>query len=180
MKKHLKAAVLCFGLAIPLLSGRLSATQQKKPVHPAPIPAQILTAKRVFIANGGGDESRYEAASYTGGPDRAYNEFYAAMETWGRYELVAAPGDADLIFEIRLTIFQIQHERILSDDDPALDSQFRVVIRDPKTHETLWGLTEHAQGVVLQGNRDKNFELAMAAVVAEVHRIAGPAAPAKN
>ncbi len=180
MTKHLKAAVLGFGLAMSLLPGPLSATQQKKPAHPAPIPAQILTAKKVFIANGGGDESREEGASYSGGPDRAYNEFYAAMETWGRYELVSAPGDAGLIFEIRLTVFQLQRERVLADDSPAFDSQFRVVIRDMKTHETLWGLTEHAQGAVLQSNRDKNFELAMAAVVAQVQRIAGPAAPAKN
>ena len=81
MTKHLKAAVLCFGLAMSLRPGPLSAAQQKKPAHPAPIPAQILTAKKVFIANGGGDESREEGASYSGGPDRAYNEFYAAMET---------------------------------------------------------------------------------------------------
>ena len=182
MTKHLKAAVVCFGLAMPLLFGPLSATQQKKPAHPAPIPAQILTAKKVFIANGGGDESRYETVSYSGGPDRAYNEFYAAMKAWGRYELVAAPGDADLVFEIRWTIFQLQRERVLADDSPASDSQFRFVIRDAKTHETLWGLTEHAQGAVLQGNRDKNFEEALAAVVAEVQRIAGPVAadPAKN
>jgi hypothetical protein len=180
MTKHLKAAFLCFSLAMPLLSGFTRATEQKKPTQPAPIPAQILAAKKVFIANGGGDESHYEAASYTGGPDRAYNEFYAAMKTWGRYELVAAPGDADLIFEIRLTVFQLQRERVLADDDPATDTQFRMVIRDTKTHETLWGLTEHAHGAVLQSNRDKNFEQAMAAIVAEVQRIAGPAAPAKN
>lgn len=186
MTKHLKAAVLCFGLVMPLLSGPIRAAQQKKPAHPtpapAPIPAQILTAKKIFIANGGGDESRDEAVSYSGGPNRAYNEFYAAMKTWGRYELVAAPGDADLIFEIRLTVFQLQRERVLGDDSPASDSQFRFVIRDAKTHQTLWGLTEHAQGAVLQDNRDKNFEKALAAVVAEVRRIAGPAAadPSKN
>ncbi|MGB7844165.1 MAG: hypothetical protein WBL63_00995 [Candidatus Acidiferrum sp.] len=69
--KHLKAAVLSFGLAMPLLFGPLSAVQQKKPAHPAPIPAQILAAKKVFVANGGGDESRYEEASFSGGPDRA-------------------------------------------------------------------------------------------------------------
>jgi hypothetical protein len=167
MTKHLKAAVLCFGLAMPLLCGLLSAAQQKKPTNPGPIPAQILAAKKVFIANGGGDESHYEEASYSGRPDRAYNEFYAAMKTWGRYELVAAPGDADLVFEIRLTVFQLQRERVLSDD--------RIVIRDPKTHETLWGLTEHARGAVLLSNRDKNFEQALAALIAEVQRIAGPA-----
>jgi hypothetical protein len=38
------------------------------------------------------------------------------------------------------------------------------------------------QGAVLQGNRDKNFEQALTAVVGEVQRIAGTAAadPAKN
>jgi hypothetical protein len=179
MMKHLKAAVLCFGLAMHLLSGPIQAEQQKKATQPAPIPAQILTAKNVFIANGGGDESHNDATLYSGGPDRAYNEFYAAMKTWGRYGLVAAPGDADLIIEIRLTVFQLQTNR-LTDDNTASDSQFRMVIRDAKTHETLWGLTEHAQGAVLQSNRDKNFEQAMAAVVAEVRRIAGPAASAKN
>jgi hypothetical protein len=57
-----------------------------------------------------------------------------------------------------------------------------MVIRDAKTHEKLWGLTEHAQGAVLQSNRDKNFAEALAAVVSEVQRIAGPVAAdaAKN
>lgn len=181
MTKHLKAAVLYLSLAMPLLSGPITATQQKQPAAAAPIPAQILSAKKVFIANGGGDESRDESASYTGGPNRAYNEFYAAMKTWGRYELIAAPGDADLIFEIRLIVFQLQREHLMTDNDVAYDSQFRFVIRDVKTHETIWGLTEHAQAAILQSNRDKNFELALAAIVAEVKRIAGSAAAtAKN
>jgi hypothetical protein len=182
MTKHLKAAILSFGLAISLLSSPIGSAQQKKTTHPAPIPAQILAAKKVFIANGSGDESRYEEASYSGGPDRAYNEFYAAMKNWGRYELVAAPADADLVFEIRLTIFQLQRVRMVSDDGPAIDSQFRMVIRDAKTRQRSWALTEHTQGAVLQGNRDKNFEQALAAVVSEVQRIAGPAVvePTKN
>jgi hypothetical protein len=129
----------------------------------------------VFTAHGGGDETRNEGTSYSGGPARTYNEFYAAMKTWGRYELVGAPADADLIFEVRLIVFQLRSDR-LEDDSTESDAQFRLVIRDAKTHETLWRLTEHAKGAVLQSNRDKNFELAMEAVVAEVQRIAGPAA----
>jgi hypothetical protein len=100
-----------------MLRGSICATQQYKPAPPAPIPAQILTAKKVFIANGGGDESRYDTAWFSGGPDRAYNQFYAAMKTWGRYELVAAPGDADLVFEIRLTVVQLQHQRVSAGRD---------------------------------------------------------------
>jgi hypothetical protein len=182
MTQHLKAAVLCFGLAMCFLPGVGQAAQQKKATAPAPIPAQIVTARKVFIANGGGDESRYDGSFYTGGPDRAYNEFYAAMKTWGRYELVASPADADLVFEIRLTVTSMQPTGGLAGASAESDSQLRIVIRDVKTHELLWALTEHVELAVLQSNRDKNFEQALAAVVAEVQRIAGPAAavPAKN
>ena len=182
MKKHLKAAVLCLALIMPLLNARIMAAPQHKPAPPAPIPVQILTAKKVFVANGGGDESRDDAERFSGGPDRTYNEFYAAMKTWGRYELVATPANADLIFEIRLTVVHLQRERILGEDDSMYDSQFRLVIRDVTTREILWGITEHAQSAVLESNRDKNCQQALAAIVAEVKRIAGPAVadPPKN
>lgn len=186
MTNDLKPAVLCFALALPLFSVSIASAQQKKPAPsvpiPAPIPAEILSAKKVFIANAGGDESRNDEALYSGGPDRPYNEFYAALKSWGRYELVATPADAELVFEIQLTVLRLQRERVLSDDRPTSDSQFRLVIRDAKTLQILWGLTEHAQVAVLQSNRDKNFEQALAAMVAEVQRIANPPAtdPAKN
>jgi hypothetical protein len=137
MIKLLKAAVLCLGLAIPILYGPICAAQQAKPAPPAPIPSQILTAKKVFIANGGGDESRNDDALFSGGPDRAYNEFYGAMKTWGRYELVGSPEDADLILEIRQAVVQFQQKRVLGESESAAsDSQFRLVIREAKTHET--------------------------------------------
>jgi len=63
--------------------------------------------------------------------------------------------------EIGLAVFQLRHQRVLSNDDVAVDSQFRLVIRDVTTHQKLWGLTEHVPMAVLQSNRDKNFELAL-------------------
>jgi len=182
MSQHLKPAVLCFGLAMCFFQGVGHAAQQKTPTAPAPIPVQIVTARKVFIANGGGDESRYDGSFYSGGPDRAYNEFYASMKTWGRYELVAEPADADLVFEIRLDVTGMQPTGGLSGASAASDSQFRIVIRDVKTHEVLWALTEHVELAALKSNRDKNFEQALVAVVAEVQRIVGgvAAVPAKN
>ena len=174
MIKHSRAAALCATLAIALSGGHLYA-QKKKDVPPAPVPPPILAAKNVFIANGGGDESPFDSPQYSGGPDRLYNEFYAAMKSWGRYQLVGAPDEADLVFEVRLTIIQPQRSAPLGgDENPAYDSQFHLAIRDRKAHETLWGLTEHAQTALLQGNRDKNFEQALAGIVAELQRIAGP------
>jgi len=186
MVKRLKAAVVGLSVAMVLPFGATCAAQQKKAKDqaptPAPIPAQILAAKKVFIANGGGDESGYEAATYSGGPDRAYNEFYAVMKAWGRYELVASPGEADLVFEIRFIVFQPEHPHGLKEDDPGVDAQMRFAIRDAKSGQKLWGLTAHARAAVLQSNRDKNFEEALGAVVVEAKRIAGPAAAvaAKN
>lgn len=175
MAKRLRAALVFAGLAVSLGCGGVCKAKQAKQPAPAPIPPLILTAKKVFVANGGGDESSF--ASYSGGPDRLYNEFYAAMKSWGRYELVDSPGDADLVFEIRLTTFQPLRSEPF-ENNPEFDTQVHLAIRDVKTHETLWGLTEHAETAILQGNRDKNFEQALAGIVSELQRIAGPARPA--
>lgn len=102
-----------------------------------------------------------------------YDEFYAAMKSWGRYELVGAPHEADLVFEVRLTVMRLQGEPGMHVTYPWYDYQFHLTIRDVVTHETLWGLTEHAQTAILQGNRDKNFEQALAGIVAELFRITG-------
>lgn len=176
MSKSLCAAVLVFGLAMSLLLGRPCVAQHSKQAPPAPIPSLILTAKKVFIANAGGDESLFDAPQYSGGPDRLYNEFYAAMKSWGRYELVDTPEDADLVFEIRLTVLLPERSEPLGgNNNPAYDSQLHLAIRDVRSHETLWGLTEHAQTAILQGNRDRNFEQALAGIISELRRIAGPA-----
>jgi hypothetical protein len=162
-------------VAISMTCEGVAVAQKSNPAPAAPVPAQILSAKKVFIANGGGDESRFESPQYSGGPDRLYNEFYAAMKSWGRYELVSTPAEADLVFEISLTLIQVHRAEPLRETDPAYDSQFRLTLRDMQTHITLWGLTEHAQSAVLQGNRDKNFEQALFGIMSELRKITEPA-----
>ena len=46
---------------------------------------------------------RWLLLNVPGGSNEPYNRFYAAMKSWGRYELVASPADADWVFEIRFT-----------------------------------------------------------------------------
>lgn len=95
------------------------------------------------------------------------------MKSWGRYELVSGPAEAELVFEIRLISSQPMRSEPLNDQNPQYDWQFHLAIRDVRTHETLWGLTEHAQTAVLQKNRDKNFEQALGGILSELRRIAG-------
>jgi hypothetical protein len=142
---RLKARVVGAALAITLIAIDAAAAKDTKEAPPAPVPTQITAAKTVFIANAGGEQNPSDA-QFNGGPDRAYNQFYAEMKTWGRYELVSSPADADLLFELRFT-----QPRVASDPQEALkvdvvyDPRLRLVIRDPKTQAVLWGFTEHVQ-----------------------------------
>ena len=150
---------------------QVAVVAQTRQVASAPIPTQILAAKKVFMGNAGGDQPFYEEPPFSGGPERAYNQFYAAMKTWGRYELVGAPGDADLLIEILFTVPQIEQKVVRGEAvlvPIPYDPQFRVVIRDPKSSALLWAFTEHVQWAILQGNRDKNFDQAEARIVADV------------
>jgi len=177
MTSQFKAVSLSIVPAIFLLQLLVFAAE-KKPIATAPIPAQIAAAKRVFIANAGGDQPFYEEPLFSGGPDRAYNQFYAAVETLGKYELASTPGDADVVIEILFTVPKIDQHVVRG--EPVLlpipyDPQFRLVIRDPKTNALLWAFTEHAQWAELQRNRDKNFDEALAKIVSDIQGLGATA-----
>ena len=130
---------------------------------PAPVPEQITAAKTVFIANGGADASLLSGLKIAGGRDAAYNQFYARMKTWGRYQLVPSPQQADLVFEIRCTDLP---------DFQGTWPELQLTILDAKTHFTLWRVTEAAAG-----SWKKSFAGAINVLIGDVKNIA-PAPPA--
>ena len=86
------------------------------------------------------------------------------MKSWGRYELTAAPADADLIFEIRYI-------------SGITDAQLCLSIVDPKTHVVLWPFVQHVQGSGREKGRRKNFDAAMGDLLDDVKKVTTPAAP---
>jgi hypothetical protein len=163
------------GFTFLLLLPAMSFAQKHAPAPPAPIPAQILAAKKVFIANAGWDEPYFTNTPISGGPNRAYDEFYAAMKSLGRYELVTVPVDADLLFEIRFNIFtspsvRTGNSQTLFGTEPY-DASFRLDIRDPRTNALLWAFVEHVDQAILQGNRDKDFDQALSRLVADAQAV---------
>jgi len=152
------------------------AAAQAKQVVPGPIPTQIQLAKKVFIANAGGDEPGIDEPIFSGGVDRSYNQFYAAIKSGGRYELVGSPPEADVLFEIRFTV-DTSTTKVFKGDTigSSLDPQFRLEIREPKTNALLWAFTEHVQWAILQGNRNRNFDQASARIVTDVLALAARA-----
>ena len=163
-----------FGVMVGILALApiLGAEQFKAPAT-APVPPQIAAARSVFIANGGGEslDTVIDQTVFNGGPDRPYNEFYAAMKGWGHSQIADSLAAADLIFEISWN---------LSDTGLKLPvlGQLRLLVIDPKTNVTLWTLTEYVRGAILLGNRDKNFDYAMNAIVNRMKALEVPTAAA--
>lgn len=144
----------------------------------APVPRQITTASRVFISNAGRGCSPFGDPYFSGGSNRSYNQFYAAMKSWGRYELANSPSAAELNFKFGLSCPPVTTTNSLKEVNAGTtyDPQLRLVILDMKTHTVLWTITVHVKRAILQHNRDKNFDEAMASLVSDLEQLATKAA----
>jgi hypothetical protein len=83
---------------------------------------------------------------------QTYNEFYAAMKDWGRYELAATPAEADLIFEVRFAVTVGPRKVYQGSGMAPQEPQVRLVISDPKTRVVLWAFTEPIKQAALPAN----------------------------
>jgi hypothetical protein len=169
----LKLRLACLSLATLLLL--VPALTAQTPA--APLPSQILTAKKVFISNAGG---LLDLNIVSGDPRRDYNEFYAAMQTWGHYSLVGSPAEADLVVQISIIYIPRQ-----SGNETVPFPSFRVALLDPKSNVTLWVLDEFLVdkpnlGLIFKKNRDKVFDEAIEKLVSDLKALtAMPGDPAK-
>ena len=125
--------LLCSTLALLLASTPLTRAQQTTPA--APVPSQIQQAQTIFLTNSGSDPNFPIDAT------KAYNDIYAALQTWGRYELVNSPDQADLVFQLKgiAPITDVSGNRggVYSVTSPA----FQLTILDPKSNIALWTIT---------------------------------------
>lgn len=153
----------------PLLHAQVSS--------PAPVPSELLTAKKIFITYGGGPSDQ---SGYSGTDTRTYDQFFAALKTWGHYDLVSSPADAELVFEISFASPLVPFTTSSFYSGPvrsnsAYDPHFKLAIIDVKTHVTIWTMIEHIQLALLQKNSDKNFDNAMTALINNIAKLAGTA-----
>ena len=151
-------------LGLATFSPSLTAQRKAAPVNAssAPVPAPILQGKKAFISFELGDVSSFPS-TYSGGPERAYNEFFQGMQAWGRYELVADPKEADVIFAIRFV------------DPPGLDDpQIRVGVTDANGRVSLWGFAEEINGAIRKKSRDAAFSAAINQVINDVKLLVQP------
>ena len=116
---------------------------------PGPIPGPIASAQKIFIGNAGMDAFSMQAFGELGLNGTApYDTLYSTVKSWGNYQLVGSPADADLVLEIRFTApfsggngeRSWDFQRILA--NTTWQFQTEVTIYDAKTHFLLWTLTQ--------------------------------------
>jgi hypothetical protein len=162
-----RSAVVCALLSaciLPLCSQERSSAAKGINSQAAPVPTPLLNGKKAFISYELGDVTAFPS-SYSGGPERAYSEFFAGMTAWGRFTLVMDPKDADVVFGIRFV------------DSPGLAApQVRLGISDAQTHVSLWGFVEQVDPALLKKHRDAAFSAAVQLLVSDVQGLLTPGA----
>ena len=145
----MREVTLCLCLLIPTIA---FAGKTRKDVPAAPLPQAVVSAKKVFLTNGGGS-------------NLAYDTFYSEMKEWGKYEIVGSPEDADLIIELA---YSVQHDgtRVWSSTNTytgatqvhsaqIVDPQLTLTIFDAKTKNSLWSEVDHRRLARMEKNREK-------------------------
>jgi|SRR5579884_92018 len=142
----------------------MAGSRSRKDIPPAPLPTAVTNAKKIFLANGGGS-------------DLAYDAFYDAMKSWGRYTIVGTPDDADVIVELA---YRVEHggTRTWATSNGSAtsygntttynggtqlhtreipDPQLVLTIYDAKSKQSVWSATDHRRLARLEKNREKEI-----------------------
>jgi hypothetical protein len=139
-----------------------AGNRHRNDIPTAPLPSVVADAKKIFLANGGGN-------------DLAYDAFYNEMKNWGRYTIVGAPEDADVIVELA---YRVEHggtrtwatsngsatsygntttynggTQIHTREIP--DPQLVLTIYDAKSKQSVWSATDHRRLARREKNREK-------------------------
>ena len=137
----------------------LQAQQQVNPPA-APVPPQVVNAKRVFISNAFADNGS-DFNKYVGGPNGIYDQFYANVKNLGRYELVTAPADSDVVFEVTMVAYP----------GGAIIPRMRLAILDPKSNVLLWTITEPIGVANLAGTARKHIAVSLAKLTDDLKNV---------
>jgi hypothetical protein len=153
---HRITTILFLALAV-LSFVPFSPAQQPPDVAAAPLPAQLLHAKRVFIVNAEGDSDQ-RIAKYVGGTNGIYNQFYADVKTSSRFEIADSPADADVVLSVTLTVFAVV---------PGYP-RFRLSILDPKSNVLLWTISEPVDPAFLTKTARRNVAESLSRITADL------------
>lgn len=139
---------------------------------PGPVPPALAAARTIFVSNAGADSGLFPEP-FSGDTNRPYSQLYARLVAAHAFTLVPDPSSADLVLEIQLTApaGPSRGSKQLGAADPM--PMFRLVVYDRKTHYILWTETQSIDVAYLQKTHDRNFDMALDALVTRFLQISG-------
>ena len=132
-----------------------SLSAQGTPSH---IPAQISSARTVFLSNNLG--------APLADTDKIFNEIYAAVQQQNRFTIVNDPQTADLLLQFSL----------VNSEGPGVVQTITLQIIDPNTQVILWSVSDAGQTKAIYGSKDRDLNKydVVDSVLAYLKIIAGP------
>lgn len=115
------------------------AAKSRADIPLAPIPAKVLSAKKLFLLNAAVDTL-------------AYDSVYAAVKDWQRFEIVDSASAADLLMVVT-TVTWGRPVRV--NGRHVLDEQIILTIQDANSRDTLWSAAERRRFALREKNQDK-------------------------
>jgi hypothetical protein len=162
---------ICFLILVSsvwLVAHAQTAAVKGAPVlPPGPVPAQIANAKSVFISNTAPDGMPSDILQHFGEPNKPYDQLYAAMKSWGRFQLADSPDGAGLVLEIHFM-------RSAFTGGLGQGAEFYLSILDEKTHFVLWTLVEPVEAAVRKATWERNVNTSVVALVNDMKTLADP------
>jgi hypothetical protein len=149
-------------------------TSAQAPATPhAPIPQAILSARKLFISNGGADAGLFPSP-FSGSTSRGYDQFYATLSSMSQYDLVSSPAEADLVLEfvIQAPLGPANPNKQKGASDPL--PTVSVKIYDRPTHYVLWAFSEEVDVALLQKTHDRNLDEAIVRLAQDFQSLTRP------
>jgi len=154
----LSCAILCLAQDD---SAYAQAKRTGKNIPPAPLPAMISGAKKVYLLDGQ-TTSQYLTKN---GNALAFDTLYAEMKSWGRYELVDSPKAAEIVVELQYRpyshgsssygVYNPSNRTVQSYDSDSAGADFAIVIYEAASKEKLWSISDACGFARLAGNQRK-------------------------
>jgi len=163
------------GLIFALLFlNALSWAGPKKDIAPAPLPSEIVQAKKVYLLNG---QTTSQGLTENGN-NLAFDALYSQMKEWGKFELVGSPKNADIVIELQyrpyssgsssFTIYNTYTHTSQTISGTGGGADFAIVIYDANSKEQLSTFTDSCGFARLVSNQRKEVVLSVGRLVEQL------------
>jgi hypothetical protein len=120
----------------------------RKNVPEAPLPAAIVHARKAFLLNG-----QTTAQDLTkNGNMLAFDTLFADVKSWGKYELVDSPRDAEIVIELQYRpysegsrsfgVYNPSSNTVQTHSVAMAGADFALVIYEAASKEPLWSVSD--------------------------------------